>query len=220
MLTLSGRTLLLHEIRHCPEMIDSILCPFAMKAAAERHNSLSVNVKNQTPFSVLYNVELEAILVKTFNTLFFTVYVLDSRAQSTGGPGPPKWEPQCRIGVYLGHSPFHSGSVALVFNLTTGLWSPQFHVVFDDYFSTVPYMNAGTTPPNWADLVMHFQSCLRTKHLNLLKTGVQIYHHWCRNPIVCLTQCLITSPILLQLFLIRNLLLEPKLMHHLPKPQF
>ena len=152
--------------------------------------------------------------MNTFHTFFCPVYVLDSRAQSAGGPGPTKWKPRCHIGVYLGHSPFHAGSVALVFNLTTGLVSPQFYVVFDNPFSTVPYLNSGTTPPNWADLVMHFQSCLRTKHLNLLKTGVQVYHHWCRNQIVCLTQCSITSPILLRLFLIRHLLLEPKLIHH------
>ena len=72
-----------------------------------------------------------------FATFFCPVYVLDSRAQSAGGPGLPKWEPRCRIGVYLGHSPFHAGSVALVFNPTTGLVSTQFHVVFDESFSTV-----------------------------------------------------------------------------------
>ena len=86
---------------------------------------------------------------------FWPMYVLDIRVQSAGGPGSPKWEPRCCTGVYLGHSPFHAGSVSLLFNLTTGLESPQFHVVFDNSFSTVPYMNAGTTPPNSADLVMH-----------------------------------------------------------------
>ena len=111
---------------------------FAMKAAAERHNSLSVNAKNQNPSSVFYNVDLEAIPVKTFHTLFCPMYVLDSRAQSAGGPCSPKWEPRCRIGVYLGHSPFHARSVALMFNPTTGLVSPQFHVVFEDSLSTVP----------------------------------------------------------------------------------
>ena len=136
-------------------MIDSMFWPFAMKVAAERHNSLSVNAGNQTPSSVLYNVELKSIPVKTFHTFFCPVYVLAIRSQSAGGPGPPKWEPRCRIGVYFEHSQFHAGSVALVFNPTTGLVSPQFHLIFDDSFSTVSYMNAGTTPPNWADLVIY-----------------------------------------------------------------
>ena len=214
MLTLSGQTLLLHAIRHWPEMIDSMFWPFKMKAAAERHNSLLVNSKNQTPSSVLFNVELEAISVKTFHTLFCLVCVLDSRAQSKGGPSPPKWEPRCRIGVYLGHSPFQARSVALVFNPTTGLVSPQFNFVFDESFSTVPYMNAGTTPPNRDDLVMHYSELSTDKAFELAETGVQIYHQWFRNPIVCLTQRSIVSPILLQLFLIRYLLLGPKLMHH------
>ena len=43
MLTLSVRTLLLNAIRHWPKIIDLMFWPFAMKAAAERHNTLSVN---------------------------------------------------------------------------------------------------------------------------------------------------------------------------------
>ena len=81
--------------------------------------------------------------------------MLDARLQNARGAGPPKWEPRSRIGVYLGHSPFHASSVALVWNSTTGRVSPQYHVVFDDDFSTVPYMEAGTLPPNWEDLVQY-----------------------------------------------------------------
>jgi hypothetical protein len=83
------------------------------------------------------------------------VYVLDSHLQSAGGPGPPIWEPRSRIGVYLGHSPFHAGSVALVFNPRTGQVLPQYHVVFDETFLTVSYMDAGTVPPHWEDLLQH-----------------------------------------------------------------
>jgi len=57
--------------------------------------------------------------------------------------------------VYLGHSPFHAGSVVLVFNPRTGQVSPQYHVVFDDTFSTVPYMDAGTEPSHWHDLLKY-----------------------------------------------------------------
>ena len=120
MLTLAARTLLLHGIRMWPQMIDTMFWPFAIKASAERHNCLLVDRDNQTPASKLYDVPVQEIPVKTFHTLFCPIYVLDSRAQSAGGPGPPKWEPRSCIGVYLGHSPFHAGSVALVFNPTTG----------------------------------------------------------------------------------------------------
>ena len=38
-------------------------------------------------------------------------------------------------------------------NPKTGLVSPQFHLVFDDNFETVPHLCAGTVPENWADLI-------------------------------------------------------------------
>ena len=53
-----------------------------------------------------------------------------------GGNGP-KWEECARLGIYLGNSLVHAGSVALVLNMETGLVSPQFHVEFDDLFKTV-----------------------------------------------------------------------------------
>ena len=136
-------------------MIDTMFWSFAFKAAAERHNQLSLTAEGQTPLSILHDVPVENILVKTFHTLFCPVYVLDACSQSAGGPGPPKREPHSRIGVYLGHSPFHAGSVALVFNPKTGRVSPQYHVVFGDTFSTVPYMDADTPPPHWEDLLKY-----------------------------------------------------------------
>ncbi|KAL7462348.1 hypothetical protein ACHAXS_002729, partial [Conticribra weissflogii] len=63
--------------------------------------------------------------------------------------GVPKWEPQARLGIYVGRSPSHAGNVALVLNPNTGLISPQFHVVFDDDFTTVPYLRKQEVPPNW-----------------------------------------------------------------------
>ena len=96
---------------------------------------------------------MENIPVKSIHTLFIPIYVLDARLQNSGGAGPPKWEPRSRIGVYLGHSPFHAGSIALVWNPTTGRVIPQYHVLFDDEFSTAPYMEADNIPPNWENLV-------------------------------------------------------------------
>ena len=60
-----------------------------------------------------------------------------------------------RLGIYLGHSPSHAGSIALILNLRTGHASPQFNVVFDDLFTTVAYMimKKSKVPPNWTELV-------------------------------------------------------------------
>ena len=37
----------------------------------------------------------------------------------------------------MGLSPAHTSTVPLVLNLDTGAITPQFHVVFDDWFTTV-----------------------------------------------------------------------------------
>ena len=67
--------------------------------------------------------------------------------------GITKWEPCSCAGIYIGHSLFHAVSVSLVINSETGHVSPQFHVVFDGEFSTVPFMGEGKIPPNCTDLV-------------------------------------------------------------------
>ena len=55
--------------------------------------------------------------------------------------------------VYIGHSPFHSGSVALVINTITGHFSHHYHVVFDETFFTVDHVIKVTVPGNWKKLV-------------------------------------------------------------------
>jgi len=152
-LTLGARTLLLHAKRHWPEAITTMLWPYAIKAAAERHNNLKLDDTGRSPIEKFSATKSE-LHICNFHTFGCPVYVLDSRLQDRSG-GVPKWEPRSRVGIYLGHSPVHAGSVALVLNPKSGLVSPQYHVVFDDEFSTVPHMRAGSIPPNWEDLVQN-----------------------------------------------------------------
>ena len=55
--------------------------------------------------------------------------------------------------------------MALVWNPITGRVSPQYHVVFDEDFTTVPYMEAGTLPPNWQELIEHSSEMATTKYV-------------------------------------------------------
>ena len=64
----------------------------------------------------------------------------------------PKWDPRIRRGVNMGFSKMHSTQVGLVLNLLTGSISPQYHVVFDDIFSTVMSSTAADTEV-WIRLV-------------------------------------------------------------------
>ena len=79
----------------------------------------------------------------------------------------PKRKPCSRAGIYIGNSPFNSGSVALVINPSTGHASSQFHVVFDDEFSTVSFKRYGTIPPNWTDLMLHRSQSGATDNIDL-----------------------------------------------------
>ncbi len=63
------------------------------------------------------------------------LYVLEPELQD--GKRIPKWFPRARLGMFVGLSLVHSSLVPLVLNVKMGKISPQYHVVFDDKFSTV-----------------------------------------------------------------------------------
>ena len=63
------------------------------------------------------------------------VYVLDPKLQD--GKKLPKWKKRSRLGMYVGNSPQHHNAVGLILNLQTGYVSPQYHVVYDEHFSSV-----------------------------------------------------------------------------------
>ena len=77
-------------------------------------------------------------------------YILDPTLQD--GQKLPKWKPRSRVGQYMGKSPLHASTVALVRNLQTGRISPQFHVIFDDNFETV-YSDYEDQPLLWQELL-------------------------------------------------------------------
>ena len=74
---------------------------------------------------------------------------LNEKAQ---GGKAPKWQPRSRVGIYLGHSPTHAGSVAMVLNPNTLHVSPQYHVVLT---MNVKSMAEGTIPEKWARFAEH-----------------------------------------------------------------
>jgi transposase InsO family protein len=74
----------------------------------------------------------------------FPVYVLSSNLQQVGGIHH-KWKERSKLGIYLGRSPQHARTVALVLDTETGFVSPQFHVKFDPTFQTT--REGGHQPP-------------------------------------------------------------------------
>ena len=165
-LTLIGRTLLLHAVRHWPGYITTMMWPFALKEAAYRLNKLSIDQDGCSNEARFFGIDHDIVEPSLFHVFGSPAFVLDARLQS-GIAGVPKWEPRSRLGIYVGHSPSHAGSVALVLNPKTGHVSPQFHVVFDDAFSTVPYMDQKQVPPNWASLVEQSRELVKEEQYDL-----------------------------------------------------
>ncbi len=66
----------------------------------------------------------------------------------------PKWEPRSCHGQFVGVSAVHASSVGVIQNLRTGNLSPQFHVVYDNFFETV-HSGDDEVPTGWEDLVTY-----------------------------------------------------------------
>ena len=50
-------------------------------------------------------------------------------------------------------SKFHASTIGLVRNLQTGLITPQYHLIYDDFFKMV-HSGASEEPTEWSDLVV------------------------------------------------------------------
>eukprot|EP00957_Ditylum_brightwellii_P130508 9956164-Ditylum_brightwellii.AAC.1 len=134
-ITNSAITILLHAKRKWPAITSTVKWLFDYRATKERHIKLDLNINGMLPLKQLLGHK-EELMTSKFHTLGCPFFILDSRSQSDTGIGTPKWDPKARAGIYLGHSTFNAGNVALVLNLQTNHVRPPYHVVFDDEFST------------------------------------------------------------------------------------
>ena len=168
--------MLAHGINLWPQAVSKSLWPFAIKAACRARNHFKLDNEGLSPIMKLSGIRTKMEL-RNEHPLFCPVYTLDKNLQS--GPGMiPKWNPRSNAGMYLGHSPEHASNVALVMNLTTGMISPQYHVVFDDTFSTVGHITTRQEPHHWSDLCKYHSEDYQmvpsvTKHLNDFGTEIK-----------------------------------------------
>ena len=127
-------TNLLHAESKWPAVITANLWPYALRCSNEAMNSTPRMKDGKIPNQLFSGTEAPTVL-RHFHPFGCPTYVLNSKLQA--GQSIPKWYKRARLGVYLGRSPRHANSVALVLNLKTGLVSPAFHVAFDDHFETL-----------------------------------------------------------------------------------
>lgn len=131
-----ARALLLHMVIHWPECGDLMLWPFALDYAIYTWNHLPNMRSGLSPEEVFSSSRTGThTTLQRLKVWGCPVYVLDPALQD--GKKLPKWHPRARRGQFLGFSTKHSTTVGLVLNLRTGHVSPQYHVVYDELFSTV-----------------------------------------------------------------------------------
>ena len=125
---------MLYAMNKWKRMILICLWPYAMRHANDVANSTPRKGEDDSPLEKFTWVPVRPKL-RHFHAFGCPAYVLDNALQS--GQGLPKWKQRARLGIYLGPSPSHARTVALILNPRTGHVSPQFHVKFDDFFETV-----------------------------------------------------------------------------------
>mgnify|MGYP002775246225 FL=1 len=131
-----ARACMLHALLHWPQQFSPTLWPFALEHAVYLYNRMPNPHHGHAPIELFTNTKLAS-----YNTLQEArvwgrpVNALDRKLQD--GKKVPKWNPRSHHGQFIGFSPEHASTVGRILNLATGHVSPQFHVVYDEYFSTI-----------------------------------------------------------------------------------
>ena len=112
-------------------------------------------------FSDMHN----KINIRHYRTFGCPVYVLDARLQ--GAIFIHKCDKRVRVGAYVGRFPILVGNVSLILNLSKVHVSPQFHVVFDKTFSTVPSLKNGSVPASWKFICENNRELATNEDFNL-----------------------------------------------------
>jgi hypothetical protein len=133
-ITETARTILLHAASKWPGVVTEEFWPFAIRHACTFHNASVYPGSNKSPHH-MFTGSPAPWRMQDFKVFGCPVYVLDKRLQD--GDSLSKWKARCWTGIYVGNSLQHAGNVPLVYNIATTHVSPQYHVTFDDTFSTV-----------------------------------------------------------------------------------
>ncbi len=131
----SARAIMIHAMIHWPEKISLDLWPFAVKYAVHLHNRMPRGKAQLSPMELFFDIKSDYQDLKSAKVWGCPAYVLDPKLQD--GKKLPRWNPRSKLGQFLGRSDEHASNIGLIRNLKTGAISAQFHVVYDNHFTTV-----------------------------------------------------------------------------------
>jgi hypothetical protein len=138
-----ARTMMMHSATHWMEQSDVELWPMAVKHAVHVFNRVPSIETGICPLDAFTRQRFQQSKLHDLHVWGCPVYVLDKKIAD--GIKIQKWAPRSDRYVYMGTSDRHSSTVPLVLNPNTGVISPQFHVVVDEWFATIA-QSSGTMP--------------------------------------------------------------------------
>ena len=125
-----ARTMMLHSVIHWPEVSDPSMWPMAVQYATYLYNKVPDPSTGLCPDDPFTKTRWEQRKFHDLHVWGCPLYVLDKAVSDD--KKNPCWKPRDH-----GSKPDHASTVPLVLDLDTGAITPQFHVVFDDWFTTV-----------------------------------------------------------------------------------
>lgn len=155
-----ARSMLCHAIERWLAAVTIDLWPFALKMAVDLYNA-TPGPSGLSPEEIFSRQKSQSDSLVDFHTFGCPVFILDPTLQQ--GHKIPKWQLRARQAVYLGYSPRHAQTVPIVLNLHTGLCSPQYHVVFNNNFTTTQAVQQNEMPSNWEQFKEHRLNCFEGK---------------------------------------------------------
>ena len=96
-----------------------------------------------SPLEIFSGAKIDSSWITRSRVFGSPSYVLDPKVQD--GKKLPRWSPKSRRGQFLGRSNHHASDIGLIRTLRTGYMSTQYHVVYDDFYTTVSA--EGNKPP-------------------------------------------------------------------------
>ena len=133
--TEKARSMMQHAFLHWPDEFEVDLWPFVLDHACWLHNHTPKSSHGWAPIEIFCGTQVACKHLQRVRVWGRPGNVLNPTLQD--GKKIPKWAPKARRGQFLGFSWNHSSTIGLLRNLQTGSINPQFHVVFDELFTTV-----------------------------------------------------------------------------------
>ena len=134
-----ARTMLIHQAAHWSQQLDATAetsrWPMAVRLATHVYNHAPKMENGLTPHELWTRTKEPVGKLNNLHAFGCPVYVL--KKAIADGKKIPRWENRSVRGMHMGVSEKHAGDVPLVLNTETGKMTPQWNIIFDDWFSTI-----------------------------------------------------------------------------------